>query len=842
MSGLGQNRCIPARRRLFLPLILSALMLAGFLGGGVLPAAAHPGALLEESSKRECAVCHVMWMDEFQMEEEETLIPWVGENVLMKSTYGVVSEEEMCYSCHDGYIADSRLVWTGKSHTVFEKPSDEVTIDQDRFPLSVDEEIYCGTCHTIHSARTGEVDEISYDLFLRQSNANSELCLACHQDYDAGPGVGLHSVGEEIEAGFPVSLGDLRLRPGRTGEADEVICNSCHVVHAAQQEESLLPVAAGMANFCGACHQDQNIRRAGAGDFLAHVMDVPFEEAEFPEEFRELGSELEDDKLTCQTCHNLHQGRDDRALLIMEETRESELCLSCHDNQEVIKDTPHNLLVTDQERQLQNLNRQHVGEAGLCGICHGAHGWQQEMRAGEDSATEACNTCHGPGRDRMELELAGPYSHSVGVDLDGASPREDVELPLYNHDFTAGDRVYCNTCHDSHQSLGQVYGTPEGRDERGLIATNFLRLEEYTELCSQCHQQEMVVEGLNHDPRLFELEYRNIRGETPEMTGACGACHLMHEGPEPVGFAVASPEVDYPEEIRRNQENLYCLSCHEADRVGREKLIGQISHPMGERPEEGESSQELAEQEVTCLSCHDVHRWAPDQTEPGPGRLLEGDLSSSFLLVDNRRGELCAECHRTPALVIDSEHDLSDHPRRDVETGVCEQCHASHNAHEDLLWGRDLSGVLPGEKEQNRRCLDCHRPGEPGEETEVTLYRHPDYMLLTDPAMLGQLELEDPRATMEAVEQDFVCGTCHDPHVWSQQMLLREDELEVSRQESFLKMGDPAATFCVDCHREEARTRYLYYHDERVRTEDSPYYAEDPIEALRELLKRFRGD
>ena len=73
-------------------------------------------------------------------------------------------------------------------------------------------------------------------------------------------------------------------------------------------------------------------------------------------------------------------------------------------------------------------------------------------------------------------------------------------------------------------------------------------------------------------------------------------------------------------------------------------------------------------------------------------------------------------------------------------------------------------------------------------------------------------------------------------------MLLREDELEVSRQESFLKMGDPAATFCVDCHREEARTRYLYYHDERVRTEDSPYYAEDPIEALRELLKRFRGD
>ncbi|MDF1613884.1 cytochrome c3 family protein [Desulfurivibrio dismutans] len=837
MSGRGWNGDNSTRR--WRPL-LSALTLAALLllfGGQV---QAHPGALLEESSKRECAVCHVMWMDEFK-QEVETLIPWVGDNVLMKSTYGLVSDEEMCYSCHDGYIADSRYVWTGKRHTVFEKPSEEMEIDERRFPLSVNDEIYCGTCHTIHSAQSGEVEELSYDLFLRMENPNSEMCMACHQDYDTGPAKGRHSVGEEIAQGFPGDLRELRLRPGRK-MAEEVICNSCHVVHGAKQQESLLPVAAGMANFCGQCHEEQNIRQAGEGDFLAHVMDVDFDQAEFPAALEEAGARLEDEKLTCQSCHNIHQGQDEEALLVMADTRESDLCLSCHDSKKVIKDTPHNLLITDLELQLQNLNEQHVADAGLCGICHSAHGWQQEMRAGEDPATEACNTCHAPGRGRLEMELAGPYSHSVGVNLDGASPRDDHGLPLYNHDFTPGDKIYCNTCHDSHQSLGQVYGTPEGRDERGLISTRFLRIEDFTEMCSRCHTDQMVVEGANHDPRLFELEYRNIRGEKPGMSGACGACHLMHEGPEPVGFAVAPPEVTYPEAISRNPENFYCLSCHEENRVGRERLIGEISHPMGEKPEESESSEELADQEVTCLSCHDVHRWAPGQTEPGPGYLLEGDVSSSFLLVDNRGGELCAQCHRTPALVIDSDHDLSAHAGRAMELGVCEQCHAPHNAHGDRLWGRDLAGVLPDDKEQNRLCLDCHRPGEPGEDSRVSLYRHPEALLLTDPVLLARLDLSDPEKTMAAVEREFVCATCHDPHIWSRQLLAREDKVITSPQQAFLKMGDPAATFCVDCHGSQVRTKYLFYHEEKARTEDSPYYADDPVGALRELLRRFRGN
>ena len=60
---------------------------------------------MEMSSKKDCAICHVMWLDDFRT-DKKTLIEWQPGNVLMKDTQGVVSSEEICYSCHDGYVND----------------------------------------------------------------------------------------------------------------------------------------------------------------------------------------------------------------------------------------------------------------------------------------------------------------------------------------------------------------------------------------------------------------------------------------------------------------------------------------------------------------------------------------------------------------------------------------------------------------------------------------------------------------------------------------------------------------------------------------------------------------
>ncbi len=58
-------------------------------------ASSHSVFALEMSSKRDCVVCHIMWLDDFRT-GEETLVDFQPGNVLMKDTQGVVSSEEIC--------------------------------------------------------------------------------------------------------------------------------------------------------------------------------------------------------------------------------------------------------------------------------------------------------------------------------------------------------------------------------------------------------------------------------------------------------------------------------------------------------------------------------------------------------------------------------------------------------------------------------------------------------------------------------------------------------------------------------------------------------------------------
>ena len=50
---------------------------------------------------------------------------------------------------------------------------------------------------------------------------------------------------------------------------------------------------------------------------------------------------------------------------------------------------------------------------------------------------------------------------------------------------------------------------------------------------------------------------------------------------------------------------------------------------------------------LSCVSCHDVHRWEADVTNSGSGVSVEGDLTNSFLRVRSTALDrtMCAECH-----------------------------------------------------------------------------------------------------------------------------------------------------------------------------------------------------
>ena len=127
-------------------------------------------------SKRECAICHVMWIDDFRT-GKETLIEWQPGNVLMKDTQGVVSSEDICYSCHDGYVLDSRAaVWKHNQHKTFVKPTKRVAVPAS-LTLSNKGEIYCGTCHTPHvSGAPPEADLAGLTTFLRKKNIKKHYC------------------------------------------------------------------------------------------------------------------------------------------------------------------------------------------------------------------------------------------------------------------------------------------------------------------------------------------------------------------------------------------------------------------------------------------------------------------------------------------------------------------------------------------------------------------------------------------------------------------------------------------------------------------------------------------
>ncbi|UCF87493.1 MAG: hypothetical protein JSV71_01930, partial [Nitrospiraceae bacterium] len=214
---------------------------------------APPALSLEMSSKRDCVVCHIMWLNDFRT-EKETLIEWKPTNVLMKDTQGVVSSEEMCYSCHDGYINDSRFItWKYNRHKVYVRPSKNVSIPYN-MPLSVHDEIYCGTCHSAHGKGAApHGNPMGLTSFFRETKIDSTLCEQCHRNESAHERSNSHPL--HISKGkLPDKL--FALGSKRAEKKDTIICQTCHKVHGARGEKILI-VSNKNSELCVLCHEDQ---------------------------------------------------------------------------------------------------------------------------------------------------------------------------------------------------------------------------------------------------------------------------------------------------------------------------------------------------------------------------------------------------------------------------------------------------------------------------------------------------------------------------------------------------------------------------------------------------------
>jgi hypothetical protein len=81
-----------------------------------------PAQAITRRADKECLLCHVLWFDAFKT-DQETLIEKRDSSIVIAGSVGLASSEEMCVTCHDGYVVDSRVkIVEGNPHYVLKKP------------------------------------------------------------------------------------------------------------------------------------------------------------------------------------------------------------------------------------------------------------------------------------------------------------------------------------------------------------------------------------------------------------------------------------------------------------------------------------------------------------------------------------------------------------------------------------------------------------------------------------------------------------------------------------------------------------------------------------------------
>ena len=261
------------------------------------------------SSKRmdiECELCHI--------ESLSKEISLMGNTEL--STSGITisnrnfplnssltsSSRDMCYSCHDGSVKDSRKTILKKnSHpkisSILSDNKEQNTLITNKLPLTKDNDFYCGTCHLPHELSNKRGKEPG---FFRASF--EKLCQNCHFKENFDPSV-THV--------YPSSL-----------SADRK-CFICHQNHETS-DQMLLPANAENTDICSQCHQKKEKIKDSPHNLIRSA----------PEEKNILGKTAKEAGL-CSACHSIHMG--DKYKLWAKpfdnkkEKNITALCGSCHE-------------------------------------------------------------------------------------------------------------------------------------------------------------------------------------------------------------------------------------------------------------------------------------------------------------------------------------------------------------------------------------------------------------------------------------------------------------------------------------------------------------------------------
>jgi predicted CXXCH cytochrome family protein len=505
-------------------------------------------------SKQNCVICHLSWSNDYDPQSSNNdEVPPVATNT-------------MCYSCHHGVVIDSRnQIGKQGQHPSIHDPQaarqkrlkvereDDIA---DEFPLTKQKELLCTSCHTPHSVDT--TDDALYpahhNTWMRFPNKGGDLCENCHESnaestrdrkpaksgknhplamYLAKPP---HKNAKDfpsdpdLQKGLPDSL----VSAGSSlGKDDEMICQTCHQVHGGSKQ-NLLAITDNKGALCKTCHQRQYSKnKKHAHKKGVHPVNIKLDDLELDDPVK-INSKIIK-KVTCQTCHNIHDGKPGTVLLPKQIKTTEELCVTCHQRQHAEdKDDAIRKGVHPVNAKLDDpvtINDKEIKVVG-CLSCHAVHsGVENTPALVEDHRDgQLCEHCH-EGKSEV-----------VGTDHD---LRITAKKKTNMHDETTSKSGVCGSCHTLHRGNGKLPWMPAAEIVKTTKADHPDRdpiILKTDALCLNCHQEKGIAEDKPIDH--FAHPYKTIilrsnkdtlpllqeTDEKPEERGmiACITCHEPH--------------------------------------------------------------------------------------------------------------------------------------------------------------------------------------------------------------------------------------------------------------------------------------------------------------------------
>lgn len=470
-----------------------------------------------------------------------------------------------------------------------------------------------------------------------------------------------------------------------------------------------------------------------------------------------------------------------------------EMCWSCHDgfvldDRETFgRGDPH-LAKLPADHPRGDLPLDGRGEM-YCGTCHTPHSHKMGRKFDLSPflrksalSSELCLDCHADHQ-------GGRWNHPLHAPMDKSRGRE-----LARDNAPAG-RVECLSCHDfhRHEPVRGALGADRGA------------------LCSSCHANQQAVADTDHDLRRAAAFGRTATGRPLEQGDVCAPCHAMHQAPAE-GSLAAGP-ADRPDQGASPRDGR-CLACHTPSGATAGMSFDDWGHPLGAaaRVAGDAAGLPLSGGQVACATCHDPHRWSPDEAAAGTGPGdEEGDAATSFLRrPDQGGGALCSACHATQAAIAASDHG-KDEPAFQQAAGVhawaCTLCHRPHGtAH----FTRQEGGAEE-HSPATRLCLSCHDGAGDRREfvTPVGEHSHPVGVPFPRGGQPPWLHPDagdslSVRYAFLAGERAVGCESCHDPHRWSPVGLPWARGDNGGEGASFLRCDNRGGALCLGCHQDQA--------------------------------------